>query len=49
MNMYVHISLTAVRTTKPTSDNFGQRCGFDVKKVSSDFVKEHIYVYMYAC
>lgn len=53
MHIYIyvcaHILLTAVRTIKPMSDNYGQRCGFDVTKTSSDFMKEHISIYLCAC
>lgn len=51
MHIYicVHMLLTAVRSTKPISDHFGHTCGFDVKKISSDFMKEHVSVYVSAC
>lgn len=45
---YMHILLTAVGTTEPTSDCFCW-CGFDVKKISCDFMKEHMSVCVCTC
>lgn len=42
----MHILFTVVRAIKPVSAHFGQRCRFDVGKISSDSVREHISVYV---